>query len=113
MGFFSNIAQGLRGGAQAGEAVKIIAKLTGEMPSEFAMQGLKDQGARGTWRNSSELALLHLRGECDDLLLGGKVIKHVNPAIKARVLSYYEACRAQGLLGDYMIDEYEQIKQKC
>jgi hypothetical protein len=52
-----------------------------------------------------------MRGECKEFTEDGRVIKPLDKNVAARVIRYYETCKSQGLLGDYIIGEYEEIKK--
>ncbi|NBR25513.1 MAG: hypothetical protein EBU08_17400 [Micrococcales bacterium] len=112
MGLFTMFSTSLRGGAMAANALKIIVRLTGEQLSEFAIEGLKEQGMRGGWRNAEELALLNLRRVFEEPWLKNEDTREYDIATKTRILSFFESCKSQNLLGDYIISEYEGYKDK-
>lgn len=111
MNFIGTMVSALRGGAQAANAAKIIAQITGQFPDADTIGRMKAQAAKGIWRSEHNLALLFLRYECTDLKLGEEILKRSNPAVRLNVIAYYERCREKGVLSDYIIDEYEAIKQ--
>ncbi len=114
MSIFGDIIRGISGGKQAANAAKIICELTGEWPDEYKIARLKESRIKGNWGNEHELALIFLRSYCKDFYsLSGTLERSVSLPVQKRIFEYFDRCKAQGLLSNYTIDEYENLKKEA